>query len=64
MSAHVFAIAPGVIFTGIKLGNQTGDGSFGGAPTLQEALERALGTVPIPPDPLRRAPGQVSSVPR
>ena len=60
MSAHVFAIAPGVIFTGIKLGNQTGS-AVPGASTLQEALECALGADPA--DPLRRRPGRVSPCP-
>jgi subtilisin family serine protease len=56
VSAHVFAIAPDVVFTGIKIGNQSGDGSFGGAPTLQEALERALGYGADPTDPLLGRP--------
>jgi subtilisin family serine protease len=43
ISANVFAIAPGVVFTGIRIGNESGDGSFDGAATLLEALQRALG---------------------
>jgi subtilisin family serine protease len=56
VSAHVFAVAPGVAFTGIKIGNQTGDGSFGGAATLHEALQRAIGYGADPNDRLRRRP--------
>lgn len=56
VSANVFAIARGVEFTGIKIGNQSGDGSFGGAASLQEALELALGYGADPTDPLRRRP--------
>jgi subtilisin family serine protease len=56
VSAHVFAIAPKTLFTGIKIGNQSADGSFGGAASLLEALQLALGA--DPDDELkRRRPG-------